>query len=672
MTTLLSWDSNWKELDLASNLADNGGEDFVFLKLPPAGSSYEVHANSDSNTIYAGSDNLIDTDDGADLLLSLDGQNNILFGGNGPDTFVLNAPGDTVYGGLYRSAGEALPTDGFLNRFEVLLDGIKDAGSPVSIQDLQLDLDELFVDFNGTAEERDGSVSLGDYTALKEQLASNGVLLNAAPLRSDKALPSATGSTGNRFSYALPSGSFLDPDSLPLRYTATLSDGSDLPAWLRIDPDTGSLSGRPAKADSGNLSLLVFADDGISLVSQTLDLSIELTPDTTPTSDPTPTPTPPVSPPTVDITPVVQAPAPGSTVQTVDSDNDGLREVQTAPDGQAIDGNNDGIPDAQQANVAGFRLINDGASSADFGALEVGAGVQLQFNADPLITSAADGSFNFTGKDGAIVSAALPQGLSNRFAGVIAFEITNVPQGSSTDVTVTLPRTVTISDPNQSAYVRYNYATGRFEEFVDATGNSLYNLVDRSGDGVFDGIQLTLTDGDPQWDGDGVANGTVVDPGTLVEAQRDLIGNNKANRLVGNILANTLDGGAGKDMLIGDLRNDTLKGRADNDRLDGGEGADLIIGGGGRDRFIYRSVADSTIDQSDTIRKLSDKDRFDLRQFDAEVTFTFIGKDNFSASAGELRATRSSLQADLDGDGAADFRVNFSDKFRLAADQLLL
>jgi Ca2+-binding RTX toxin-like protein len=189
---------------------------------------------------------------------------------------------------------------------------------------------------------------------------------------------------------------------------------------------------------------------------------------------------------------------------------------------------------------------------------------------------------------------------------------------------------------------------------------------------VLDGIQLTLVDGDPQWDGDGVANGTVVDPGTLVEAQRDLIGNNKANRLVGNILANTLDGGAGKDMLIGDLGNDTLKGRADNDRLDGGEGADLIIGGGGRDRFIYRSVADSTIDQSDTIRKLSDKDRFDLRQFDAEVTFTFIGKDNFSASAGELRATRSSLQADLDGDGAADFRVNFSDKFRLAADQLLL
>jgi Ca2+-binding RTX toxin-like protein len=298
--------------------------------------------------------------------------------------------------------------------------------------------------------------------------------------------------------------------------------------------------------------------------------------------------------------------------------------------------------------------------------------VQLQFKADPLITASAVGAFSFTGKNGAVVSAALPQGVTNRFAGVIGFEVTNVPQGGSTNVTVSLPRTIALTDPSQSAYLRYNYANGRFEEFVDAAGNPLYALVDRNVDGVLDGIQLKLVDGDSQWDGDGVANGTVVDPGTLVEAQRNLIGNNKANRLIGNVLANSIDGRAGKDVLIGDLGNDTLKGRSGNDRLDGGEGADLIIGGGGRDRYIYRSVADSTIAQSDTIRKLSGKDRFNLRKFDAEVTFTFIGNDNFSGSAGELRATRSSLQADLNGDGAADFRVNFSDKFRLAADQLLL
>jgi Ca2+-binding RTX toxin-like protein len=368
---------------------------------------------------------------------------------------------------------------------------------------------------------------------------------------------------------------------------------------------------------------------------------------------------------------VVQAPT-GSTVQKVDADNDGLREVETAPDGNAIDGNNDGIPDAQQATVAGFRLINDGASSADFGALEVQAGVQLQFKADPLVTPTADGSFSFAGKDGAAVTAALPQGLSNSFAGVIAFEVANLAPGGSTDVTIGLPRTIALSDPNQSAYIRFNYASGRFEEFVDDAGNPLYNLVDRNGDGVLDGIQLKLVDGDLQWDGDGIANGTVVDPGTLVSGQRDFSGGSKRDRLTGNVLANTLRGYKGRDKLVGDLGKDTLIGGADNDRLDGGEDADLLIGGGGRDRFIYRSEADSAIGQSDTIRKFSRRDRFDLRNFDTDVKFEFIGNDAFSGKAGELRATRSSLQADLTGDGIADFRVNFTNNFRLEADQLLL
>ena len=315
--------------------------------------------------------------------------------------------------------------------------------------------------------------------------------------------------------------------------------------------------------------------------------------------------------------------------------------------------------------------MNDGASSADFGALEVAAGVQLQFNGDPLITANADGAFSFTSRDGSVISATLPQGLNNRFAGVISFEVTNLEPGSSTDVTISLPRNITPADPRQSAYIRWNHESGRFEEFVDAAGNPLYNLVDRSGDGVLDGIQLKLVDGDPQWDGDGIANGTVVDPGTLVSGQRDFNGGNKRDLLTGNVLANILRGYKGRDHLVGDLGKDTLIGGADNDRLDGGEGADLIISGGGADRFIYRSAADSAIGQSDTIRKLTSKDRFDLRNFDADVKFEFIGNDKFSGTAGELRTTRTSLQSDLNGDGSADFRVNFSNRIRLEADQLL-
>ena len=685
MPTPLTWDDNWKELDLANNLADAGEEDLVLVPPPPEGSSYEVHANGDSNRIFAGTGNVIDADDGADQLLSLDGKNNILYGGSGPDTFILNGPGDTVFGGLYRAEGDVLAADGFTNRFEVLLNGIKNAGIPLSIQDLQIELDELFVDFDGTQQNRDGAVTATEYTALKAQLQSNGVQLNAAPITSGNTLPSAAAFSGKPFSYQLPSGSFIDPDAEPLNYSASLSDGSPLPTWLSINPVTGSLSGSPTERDLGARSLLIQADDGISLVSQILELAIERSPQPNTPSSPAPTPTPstpaanptpsppaptPSAPP-IDPTPTVQSPASGSTVQGVDSDNDGLREVETTPDGNIVDGNNDGIPDSQQANVASFRGINDGASSADFGALEVASGVQLQFRGDPLVTANTDGSFNLTSRNGVPVTASLPQRLNNSFAGVISFDVTNVARGSSTDVTISLPRNITINDPSQSAFIKYNYASGRFEEFVDAAGDPLYNLVDRNGDGILDGIQLKLVDGDPQWDGDGLANGTVIDPGTLVSAERYIDGGSKRDDLIGNALANTLRGHKGRDHLIGDLGNDVLIGGIGNDRLDGGEGADLIIGGRGRDYFIYNSAADSTMSQSDTIRKITSKDRFDLRGFETNTMFEFIGNNEFSGTAGELRTTLTSLQADLDGDGSADFRVNFTNKFRLEADQIL-
>ena len=207
---------------------------------------------------------------------------------------------------------------------------------------------------------------------------------------------------------------------------------------------------------------------------------------------------------------------------------------------------------------------------------------------------------------------------------------------------------------------------------MDASGNRLYSFVDSNNDGVFDNVNLTLIDGDPNWDGDGLANGTVVDPGFLASGAIEIGGSRGNDRIRGNILANVLSGKGKRDHVIGDLSNDVLIGGRGNDRLDGGEGADLIIGGRGRDYFIYNSAADSTIVQSDTIRTLTSKDRFDLRDFGTNEILEFIGNNQFSGTAGELRTTLTSLQADLDGDGSADFLVNFSNKFRLEANQIFL
>ena len=97
--------------------------------------------------------------------------------------------------------------------------------------------------------------------------------------------------------------------------------------------------------------------------------------------------------------------------------------------------------------------------------------------------------------------------------------------------------------------------------------------------------------------------------------------------------------------------------------LQGGLGADLLRGGFGRDRYIYTEAAESTSEQRDSVlfRK---RDRFVFTAFDGDITtegqrkLSFIGKNAFSEVAGELRATRSVLEADLNGDGLADFAVN--------------
>jgi Ca2+-binding RTX toxin-like protein len=64
----------------------------------------------------------------------------------------------------------------------------------------------------------------------------------------------------------LPDGSFIDiaPDgndvSDLLVYSATLADGTALPDWLSIDPDTGTISGA-APNDSGSVGIVVTATD---------------------------------------------------------------------------------------------------------------------------------------------------------------------------------------------------------------------------------------------------------------------------------------------------------------------------------------------------------------------------------------------------------------------------
>ena len=362
----------------------------------------------------------------------------------------------------------------------------------------------------------------------------------------------------------------------------------------------------------------------------------------------------------------------GVTVQAVDSDGDGLREAVTDRNGRIIDGNRDGIADAEQAHVTGLRLMSDGAFSTDYGAVAVSDGVIL--SDAHCITPSDNGHFNMITRNGDTVEAALPYGVTDRFIGAVSFTLSGIAAGATTTATIHLPSGLS---ENPNAYIRFNYLTNQFEDYTDAQGKPLYALIDNNSDGLIDAIELTLTDGDLRWDRDGVANGIIEDPGFAASAERVIRGEQTDDELIGNVLANTLIGRQGNDVLIGDLGNDRIRGGVGNDLLLGGRGSDTLKGGPGNDRYVFEQATDSAPGLRDRAY-FGQGDRFDLRAIDANInldgqqTFQFIDNAAFTGLAGELRASRSVLQADLNGDAVADFSVQLHSGIRLSAANLML
>jgi hypothetical protein len=143
--------------------------------------------------------------------------------------------------------------------------------------------------------------------------------------------------------------------------------------------------------------------------------------------------------------------------------------------------------------------------------------------------------------------------------------------------------------------------------------------------------------------------------------------------------------GGGAERLDGGLGRDTLFGGDGDDTLIGGAGRDRILGGDGADVFKVRTVADAA--PSDRPERLGDFDPrsgdvVDLSRIDADAgkagdqAFAFVGDAAFSGTAGEVRfvaldgAVR--VEADVDGDGAADLVIEIARLSALTADDLVL
>jgi VCBS repeat-containing protein len=82
---------------------------------------------------------------------------------------------------------------------------------------------------------------------------------------------------GQEYSFTVPTTTFNDPDPLPydtLTYTATLSSGAALPAWLTFDSATRTFSGSPAAGDVGVITVRVRATDDAASKGRGANLSV--------------------------------------------------------------------------------------------------------------------------------------------------------------------------------------------------------------------------------------------------------------------------------------------------------------------------------------------------------------------------------------------------------------
>ncbi|KHN92636.1 ig family protein [Pectobacterium actinidiae] len=115
-------------------------------------------------------------------------------------------------------------------------------------------------------------------TAISTTFALTVTNTNDAPVVSGAIPPQSVTQDGG-FSFTVPAGTFTDPDGDTLTLSATLADGSPLPAWLSFNPATGTFSGTPGNGDVGSLSIKLTANDGDTSVSTTFALTVTNTND---------------------------------------------------------------------------------------------------------------------------------------------------------------------------------------------------------------------------------------------------------------------------------------------------------------------------------------------------------------------------------------------------------
>src|SRR5439155_1241012 len=133
-----------------------------------------------------------------------------------------------------------------------------------------------WLSFNPATRTFSGNPSVSDTTPLTIQVTANDghggtvsttfqltlVNVNDSPMVANP-IPNQTFTASGTKSFTFAANTFADADAADtLSYTAALSGGGSLPAWLSFNPATRTFSGNPSASDTTPLSIRVTANDG--------------------------------------------------------------------------------------------------------------------------------------------------------------------------------------------------------------------------------------------------------------------------------------------------------------------------------------------------------------------------------------------------------------------------
>ncbi|MBD2200485.1 putative Ig domain-containing protein [Calothrix parietina] len=337
------------------------------------------------------------------------------------------------------------------------------------------------------------------------------------------------------FSFTIPENTFADIDAGDsLSYSATLEDGSSLPAWLTFNPDTRTFSGIPSLTDAGTLSIKVEVTDTNN--ATTSDIFV------------------------INITKIIN-----NLIGT--SGNDVIQGTANNDQIQALGGND------QLFGLAGNDTL-DGGTGKDtmIGGLGDDS-YSVDNSGDKIVENADEGTDT--------VSSSISYTLGNHLENLVLTGSSNLA-----GIGNALNNFITGNSGNNTLDGKAGDDTmsgglGNDNYIVDSQADVVIENVGSGIDSVIASVSYTLTDNVERLTLTGTAdiNGT---------------GNNLNNSITGNAGNNILTGGDGNDSLNGAVGDDILSGEAGNDTLIGGDGNDTLIGGDGND-ILNGGVGDDSL-----------------------------------------------------------------------------